>query len=94
MPLSEQEQRLLDEIERHLMNKDADVVSAAASIRRAVMSMRSRQRPSTRKCQPSSWLIVLSEMPAMTAVRSLIERNMLAGRMRCRRPRAVPSVAL
>ncbi len=28
MPLSEQEQRLLDEMERHLMNKDADVVSA------------------------------------------------------------------
>ena len=29
MPLSEQEQRLLDEMERHLMNKDADVVSAS-----------------------------------------------------------------
>ncbi len=28
MPLSEQEQRLLDEMERHLMSKDADVVSA------------------------------------------------------------------
>lgn len=28
MPLSEQEQRLLDEMERHLMNKDADIVSA------------------------------------------------------------------
>lgn len=28
MPLSEQEQRLLDEMERHLMNNDADVVSA------------------------------------------------------------------
>ncbi|MBN9177043.1 MAG: DUF3040 domain-containing protein [Microbacterium sp.] len=27
MPLSEQEQRLLDEMERHLMNKDADVVA-------------------------------------------------------------------
>jgi len=26
MPLSEQEQRLLDEMERHLMSKDADVV--------------------------------------------------------------------
>ncbi len=29
MPLSEQEQRLLDEMERHLMSNDADVVSAA-----------------------------------------------------------------
>jgi len=29
MPLSEQEQRLLDEMERHLMSKDADVVSAS-----------------------------------------------------------------
>lgn len=28
MPLSEQEQRLLDEMERHLMTNDADVVSA------------------------------------------------------------------
>lgn len=28
MPLSEQEQRLLDEMERHLMHNDADVVSA------------------------------------------------------------------
>ncbi|MDF2492587.1 MAG: hypothetical protein K0Q58_1165 [Microbacterium sp.] len=28
MPLSEQEQRLLDEMERHLMSNDADVVSA------------------------------------------------------------------
>ncbi len=28
MPLSEQDQRLLDEMERHLMNNDADVVSA------------------------------------------------------------------
>ena len=28
MPLSEQEQRLLDEMERHLMGHDADVVSA------------------------------------------------------------------
>ena len=27
MPLSDQEQRLLDEMERHLMNKDADVVA-------------------------------------------------------------------
>ncbi len=27
MPLSEQEQRLLDEMERHLLNKDADVVA-------------------------------------------------------------------
>ncbi|GLJ61563.1 MULTISPECIES: DUF3040 domain-containing protein [Microbacterium] len=31
MPLSEQEQRLLDEMERHLMQNDADVVSASAS---------------------------------------------------------------
>lgn len=30
MPLSEQEQRLLDEMERHLMGNDADVVSAPA----------------------------------------------------------------
>lgn len=30
MPLSEQEQRLLDEMERHLMNGDADVVSTSA----------------------------------------------------------------
>ncbi|MBS1675152.1 MAG: DUF3040 domain-containing protein [Actinobacteria bacterium] len=30
MPLSEQEQRLLDEMERHLMQNDADVVSAHA----------------------------------------------------------------
>ncbi|GAA4197282.1 DUF3040 domain-containing protein [Microbacterium oryzae] len=30
MPLSEQEQRLLDEMERHLMQNDADVVSATA----------------------------------------------------------------
>lgn len=30
MPLSEQEQRLLDEMERHLMRNDADVVSAPA----------------------------------------------------------------
>ncbi len=29
MPLSEQEQRLLDEMERHLMRNEADVVSAA-----------------------------------------------------------------
>ncbi|WP_417562822.1 DUF3040 domain-containing protein [Microbacterium sp.] len=28
MPLSEQEQRLLDEMERHLMNNDADIVRA------------------------------------------------------------------
>ncbi|MCG7417007.1 MULTISPECIES: DUF3040 domain-containing protein [Microbacterium] len=28
MPLSEQEQRLLDEMERHLMSNDADVVTA------------------------------------------------------------------
>ncbi|MFJ4038019.1 DUF3040 domain-containing protein [Microbacterium sp. NPDC090007] len=28
MPLSEQEQRLLDEMERHLMSNDTDVVSA------------------------------------------------------------------
>ncbi len=31
MPLSEQEQRLLDEMERHLMGRDADVVSADGS---------------------------------------------------------------
>ncbi|MDJ1115137.1 DUF3040 domain-containing protein [Microbacterium dauci] len=31
MPLSEQEQRLLDEMERHLMRNDADVVSADRS---------------------------------------------------------------
>jgi hypothetical protein len=31
MPLSEQEQRLLDEMERHLMQNDADVVSASGS---------------------------------------------------------------
>lgn len=31
MPLSEQEQRLLDEMERHLLRNDADVVSAPAS---------------------------------------------------------------
>ena len=30
MPLSEQEQRLLDEMERHLMHNDADVVHAGA----------------------------------------------------------------
>lgn len=30
MPLSEQEQRLLDEMERHLMQNDTDVVSAPA----------------------------------------------------------------
>lgn len=29
MPLSEQEQRLLDEMERHLMHNDADVVTAS-----------------------------------------------------------------
>lgn len=28
MPLSEQEQRMLDEMERHLLQRDADVVSA------------------------------------------------------------------
>lgn len=33
MPLSEQEQRLLDEMERHLMKNDADVVSAPAADR-------------------------------------------------------------
>lgn len=31
MPLSEQEQRLLDEMERHLMGGDADVVTADGS---------------------------------------------------------------
>jgi len=31
MPLSEQEQRLLDEMERHLMGNDADVVTADGS---------------------------------------------------------------
>ena len=31
MPLSEQEQRLLDEMERQLMHTDADVVHASAS---------------------------------------------------------------
>ncbi len=31
MPLSEQEQRLLDEMERHLLRNDADVVSAPAA---------------------------------------------------------------
>ena len=30
MPLSEQEQRLLDEMERHLLRNDADVVTAPA----------------------------------------------------------------
>ncbi|WP_091734341.1 DUF3040 domain-containing protein [Microbacterium azadirachtae] len=33
MPLSEQEQRMLDEMERHLMQNDADVVSAHAGDR-------------------------------------------------------------
>ncbi|GAA5152241.1 DUF3040 domain-containing protein [Microbacterium pseudoresistens] len=33
MPLSEQEQRLLDEMERHLMKNDADVVSAPSGDR-------------------------------------------------------------
>lgn len=33
MPLSEQEQRLLDEMERHLMSGDADVVRAAGGTR-------------------------------------------------------------
>lgn len=33
MPLSEQEQRLLDEMERHLMGNDADVVSAPSGDR-------------------------------------------------------------
>ena len=32
MPLSEQEQRLLDEMERHLMRNDADVVSALSEL--------------------------------------------------------------
>ncbi len=31
MPLSEQEQRLLDEMERHLMHNDADVVRATGA---------------------------------------------------------------
>ncbi|MGO1770165.1 MAG: DUF3040 domain-containing protein [Microbacterium sp.] len=31
MPLSEQEQRLLDEMERHLMQNDADVVHASGA---------------------------------------------------------------
>lgn len=31
MPLSEQEQRLLDEMERHLMQNDADVVHASTA---------------------------------------------------------------
>ncbi len=33
MPLSEQEQRLLDEMERHLLRNDADVVSAPSGER-------------------------------------------------------------
>jgi hypothetical protein len=33
MPLSEQEQRLLDEMERHLLSGDADVVRAAGGTR-------------------------------------------------------------
>ncbi|WP_243226043.1 DUF3040 domain-containing protein [Microbacterium sp. CIAB417] len=33
MPLSEQEQRLLDEMERHLLKNDADVVSAPSGDR-------------------------------------------------------------
>lgn len=33
MPLSEQEQRLLDEMERHLLRNDADVVSAPSGDR-------------------------------------------------------------
>ncbi|HAN23710.1 MAG: hypothetical protein CMH36_02950 [Microbacterium sp.] len=33
MPLSEQEQRLLDEMERHLMSNDADVVTAGGGAR-------------------------------------------------------------
>ncbi|HWI32141.1 MAG TPA: DUF3040 domain-containing protein [Microbacterium sp.] len=33
MPLSEQEQRLLDEMERHLLRNDADVVSAPSGAR-------------------------------------------------------------
>ncbi|MBB2976212.1 hypothetical protein FHX49_001782 [Microbacterium endophyticum] len=33
MPLSEQEQRLLDEMERHLMGHDADVVSTVSGSR-------------------------------------------------------------
>jgi len=34
MPLSEQEQRLLDEMERNLYSSDADVVSAGGRVRR------------------------------------------------------------
>lgn len=33
MPLSEQEQRLLDEMERHLLHNDADIVSAPSADR-------------------------------------------------------------
>ncbi|WP_404435439.1 DUF3040 domain-containing protein [Microbacterium aerolatum] len=33
MPLSEQEQRLLDEMERHLLHNDADIVSAPSGDR-------------------------------------------------------------
>ena len=38
-----------------------------------------------RKCQPSSWLIVWSAVPEMTAHRSRTWRKADAGRIRCRR---------
>ena len=50
------------------------------------MSMRSMLRPSVRNSHPSSWLIVESARPEMTAHRSRTNLNIEAGRMRCRRP--------
>ena len=43
------------------------------------MSTRSRLRPRTRKRQPSSWLMVESESPARTALRSLTQPKRACG---------------
>ena len=66
MPLSEQEQRLLDEMERHLMRNDADVVSAPRDGRTlsyrnivygTILVLRRARRRSSSACRRSSIVV-------------------------------------
>ena len=57
---------------------------AATSL--AVMSARSSERPSTRKCHPWSRLMVASAVPLITAARSRIQRNASCVRIARNRP--------
>lgn len=59
MPLSEQEQRLLDEMERHLYRNDADFVSTAGD---------RRGRPSYRSIAIGSLVVLIGIGALVTAV--------------------------